>query len=182
MTKTKHAITPEKLAAYTIEALDTLRGNALRLDAHDVVQMCDDELARRPPRRQRLQRYQAEHTEHDVVTGYHFVCSANRGVLEAQHGQFWSGAWVVAEQNVRESLRYGAYLALHESKADVSYRQGQIIDYRMAPRDMVAKSEEGIEFLVRTTNEPYGWTGGGAGEKGYRWEKVVRNPEQNGAE
>jgi hypothetical protein len=38
------------------------------------------------------------------------------------------------------------------------------------------KTEEGIEFLVQGTSEPYDWVGGGAGEKGYQWTEVVTPP------
>lgn len=182
MAKASHSITSDKLATYKLEDLDNLRANALRLGADDVIQMCDEELAKRPPRKAKIGRQQAEHHGGDVVTGYHFVCSRNRGVTEAGGGRFWSGSWVVAERNVQDSLRYGAYLALHESKADFSYRQGQLLDYRKASREMVAKSEDGIEFLIQETPQRYQWVGSGAGEKGYRWEKLVRNPAQSSPE
>jgi hypothetical protein len=111
------------------------------------------------------------------VTGYHFVCERGRGVTEIGDGRFWSGSWVVAESKVRKSVERGAYLALHEAKGEVSYRQGTIVDYRRSPRDMVPESEtgassqieEGIEFLVQEADLPYTWVGGGSGEKGYRW-------------
>ncbi len=182
MAKASHSITPDKLAGYNIDALDNLRANALRLGADDVVRLCDEELAKRPPRKTKISRQQGEHISGDVVTGYHFVCSRNRGVTEAGGGRFWSGSWVVAERNVQESLRYGAYLALHESKADFSYRQGQLVDYREASREMVAKFDDGIEFLIQETPQRYQWIGNGAGEKGYRWEKLARKHAQSSPE
>ena len=87
-------------------------------------------------------------------------------------GTFWSGSWVVSKQNVENSLKYGAYLALHDSKAELSYRQGKIIGYRKTSRSMVSKNEDGIEFKVLAEEVPYEWVGAGAGEKGYKWSKL----------
>jgi hypothetical protein len=175
-----HSYTPEKLALESRKALETIRNNAVRLGANDLIELCDSELnARVPQKDKRAPRTQALHSEADVVTGYHFVCQRDRGVTAVGNDRFWSGSWVVAEVNVRASIKYGAYLALHETKSDLSYRQGQIIDYRRSPRDMLSpadeggKTEEGIEFLVQETSEPYAWVGAGAGEKGYRWTKIV---------
>lgn len=36
---------------------------------------------------------------------------------------------------------------------------------------MIDKDNEGIEFLVQETGQPYEWVGAGAGEKGYEWSK-----------
>lgn len=81
---------------------------------------------------------------------------------------------MVAEGNVKRSIEIGAYLALHETKAEPSYRQGKIVDYRRGTRDMVDKDNEGIEFLVEETANPLDWQGGGSGEKGYKWEELRR--------
>lgn len=172
-TKPGHAITPEKLKKYSINELKNLLENAKKRNANDVAQMCNDELNQRAPEKARPTKGSSEYLEGDIVTGYHFVCSKDRGVIEVEDGQFWSGSWVVSEQNVQTSIKYVAYLALHETKAQNSYRQGRILNYRRSPREMVKKSEDGIEFLVQTTNEPYAWVGAGTGEKGYRWEKLI---------
>lgn len=72
-------------------------------------------------------------------------------------------------------MRNGAYLALHESKAEVSYRQGQIVDYATTERNMLHQEDAepqtkfGVEFVVEATDNPYEWVGEGAGEKGYLW-------------
>jgi hypothetical protein len=39
-------------------------------------------------------------------------------------------------------------------------------------------TEEGIEFLVQSTDQPYDWVGTATGEKGYRWEKLVKRGEE----
>jgi hypothetical protein len=166
-----HSFTPEKLKMLDRGKLLTVRENAERKGATDLIQMCDDELKLRVPKNERKERASSAHAEGDVVTGYHFVCSKGRGVHEDNDGQFRSGSWVVAEANVIESLRYGAYLALHENKNEPSYRQGQIVGYKQIPRDMIDKDNVGVEFAVRETGNPYQWVGAGAGEKGYRWSK-----------
>jgi hypothetical protein len=188
-----HNYTPEKLALESRENVETIRKNAARLGAIDLVKMCDSDLQARPsPKSKQNRKTHPKLSDADVVTGYHFVCGRDRGVSQIGNGQFWSGSWVVAEINVKNSLKYGAYLALHESKLETSYRQGQILNYRRSPRDMLhsdkpgqqAKTEEGIEFLVQETNEPYVWVGESTGEKGYRWTKIaaISNSEPVGAE
>lgn len=165
-----HAFTPEKLKELDRNKLLTIKENAERKGVSELIQMCDEELASRAPKRELKHRSAAGHTD-GVVVGYHFVCSQGRGVTEDKAGRFRSGSWVVAEANVIESLKYGAYLALHENKNEQSYRQGQIVGYRHTPRDMVDKENMGIEFLVEETGFPYQWVGEGAGEKGYNWSK-----------
>ena len=183
-----HSWTPEKLRLQNRKSLETILKNAVRLGANDLIELCNNELkARGPQKEKRAPRTQAQHSEIDVVTGYHFVCQGDRGVTQIGDDRFWSGSWVVAESNVRNSLKYGAYLALHEAKSDASYRQGQILDHRRSARDMLLqteegnRTEEGIEFLVQGTSEPYAWVGAGAGEKGYLWTKVAvaRSSEPN---
>jgi hypothetical protein len=185
-----HTWTPEKLAAKSRKEVDAIRTNAVRLGATDLVTMCDEDMrSRAPAQKAPVRTVHSEHSGTDVVTGYHFVCARDRGVSPAELGRFWSGSWVVAEGNVRNSLKYDAYLALHESKADQSYRQGKILDYRRSARDMLptdvlgasSRREVGIEFLVQETSEPYSWVGGGAGEKGYRWSKIVTTQDVESA-
>lgn len=177
-----HNYTPQKLALESRENVETIRRNAARLGAIDLVKMCETDLEARPPRKsKRSEKTHPKLSDTDLVAGYHFVCGRDRGVTQIGNGQFWSGSWVVAEVNAKNSVKYGAYLALHESKSEISYRQGQILDYRRSPRDMLgsdkpgeeAKIEEGIEFLVQETNEPYAWVGESTGEKGYRWTKIA---------
>jgi hypothetical protein len=177
-----HNYTREKLSLESRQNVDTIRKNASRLGASDLVEMCDRDLeSRAPTKSKRSQEAHSKVSSADIVTGYHFVCERDRGVTQLGDGCFWTGSWVVAEDNVRNSLKYGAYVALHEAKSEVSYRQGQILNYRRSPRDMLGvnksdlevKTEEGIEFLVREANEPYAWVGTSTGEKGYRWAKIA---------
>jgi len=76
----------------------------------------------------------------------------------------------VAEDLVQRSLMSGAVVALHESRAMPSYRQGSILGYEITPRDMIDKDNLGIEFHIRPTLKGLPWVGEGAGEKGYQWE------------
>jgi hypothetical protein len=180
-----HNYTPEKLARETRENVETIRKNAARLGSDDLVDLCDRDLEARPsPKVKQSKKTFPRFSNTDVVTGYHFVCGRDRGVTQASDGKFWSGSWVVAEANAKNSLKYGAYLALHESRSEASYRQGQILDFRRSPRNMLGgkqgeetRIEEGIEFLVQETNESYDWVGEGTGEKGYRWTKIAGAPD-----
>jgi hypothetical protein len=181
---------PDKLALQDRKSVETIRERALKLGASDLVDMCDRDIAARIPARIKASRpNQAGRSRSSgTVTGYHFVCARGRGVTDIGEGRFWSGSWVVAENNARNSAQRSVYLALHESKAEPSYRQGKIVDYRRSPRDMVSddetgdapKTEKGIEFLVEETSKAYEWVGDGAGEKGYRW--AEGNEELSAAE
>ena len=168
-----HNYTPEKLRNLETSKLKALYENALRLDAADLVEMCRSELSLRSPRKAK-ERDQGEHSTNSFVSEYHFVCAKDRGVTPAGPGKFWSGTWVVAQENVEKSLAFGASLALHESKSDVSYRQGKIVEFRRGSRDIIDKENEGIEFLVEETASPLEWVGGGSGEKGYKWEEILK--------
>jgi hypothetical protein len=173
--------TPEKLKALERGHLKQLRDNAERLFNTELLADCEAELARPKPRQ--ASRVRSPRTsETDVVIGYHFVCQSDRGVELNGDGTFWSGSWVVSEQNVQNSLKYGSYLALHSSKSEPSYRQGKIIDYRKTTRSMVSKNEDGIEFKVQPETEPYTWVGSGAGEKGYKWSKLTTKASTDGQE
>ena len=171
--KLTHNYTPEQLSTWDLPKLNTLRLNALKHEAPDLVEMCDNELAKRAPARPRQKLATSEQTGDDYVSEYHFVCSKGRGVTEDKDGRFWSGSWAVSEDRVQQSIKYGASLALHESKAELSYRQGHILNYRRAPRSMVDKDNDGIEFLLEEASAGQPWVGSGAGEKGYRWEKLT---------
>ena len=169
-----HSFTPEKLQKLERDKLENVLANARKHNAEDLVAMCLAEIETRPLRKARNKHSQSDRSDHDVVTGYHFVCTDDRGVTQSGENEFWSGSWVVAIETIERSLKYGAYLALHESKSELSYRQGQILDFRTAPRSMVSKSEEGVEFLVRADEKPREWIGAGAGEKGYLREKTSK--------
>jgi len=178
MVSNKHQWTLEKLQEKTRAEIEDLRARAIRFGALDLVTMCDQELEDRPTRAKgSLKGSTAKKSENQAVLEYHFVCSNGRGVSEEVKGRFWSGSWVVAEQNVIESIKRGAYLALHESKADASYRQGKIVGYRKSPRKIIDKQNEGIEFLVEETEEQLRWFGSSSGEKGYRWSKPLKVDE-----
>jgi hypothetical protein len=173
-----HRWTADKLAAQDRKSVELIRDRALERGVADLAELCERDLALRPMAKRKVARTtESRHSPVDIVTGYHFVCDRERGVTNAGDGRFWSGSWVVAEANVPKSIQRGAYLALHETKSQTSYKQGRIVDFRRSPRDMVPENdaggppqiEEGIEFLVEETKEPYEWVGGGAGEKGYRW-------------
>jgi hypothetical protein len=168
----------EKLAAQDRKSVELILERASKHDAIDLVELCKCDLAQRTKKSVRAASIAMPHrSATDVVIGYHFVCERGRGVTEAGSGRFSSGSWVVAEANVPKSIQVGAYLALHESKKEKSYRQGRVVDFRRSPRDMVSQTDtgappqvdEGIEFLVEETGSAYDWFGSGSGEKGYRW-------------
>ena len=159
----------QSLAALTSVELQNLRSNAMRKGAINVVTLCDAALAKRPgikavpkePKVVKNGRY---------VTGFHFVCDADKGVTMNPDGTFWSGVWVVDAVHAANAPKVGAYLALHKIRAEPSYRQGLVRGWRTTLRNIAAKTEDGIEFLIEPTDQPYDWVGAGTGEKGYRWD------------
>ncbi len=112
------------------------------------------------------------------VSGFHFVCPREKGVTNNSDGTIWTGTWVVDKRLAQQSTKLGAYVALHAAKAEASYLQGVVKDYRTAPREQeyaegqLVKIEYGIDFLLEPTNEPYQWHGEGSGEKGYLWSPI----------
>lgn len=154
--------TPEILRDYTVEKLNNLRTNALRLERPEVVSLCDLELQRCKP-----QKMSREGSEPDLpVYGFHFVCPRELGVSRSGDGTFSTGIWVVATAVAERALAVGAYVALHENRSEHSYRQGTIKGWR--PLERVGKANpNGIEFSVEPTNAPMPWRGLGSGEKGY---------------
>lgn len=176
--------TPERLDTLSRGELVQLRANAERLSNEQLVTDCDAALERQPkPSPKRVAAARApKKSVTDVVVGYHFVCQYDRGVETNGDGTFWSGSWVVAEDNVKNSLKHGAYLALHSSKSEASYRQGKIVDYRKTTRTIDAKTTDALEFKVEPEDSQYEWVGQGAGEKGYKWSKLssIRNTTDQG--
>lgn len=178
-----HNWTLEKLALKSKAEVETIRQHALKKNVPDLVEICDLDLeGRKPSAKPRSSTANSAHSNDEFVEGYHFVCKNARGVTEDTPGRFRTGSWVVAESNVQKSLTHGAYIALHESRPDASYRQGKLLGYRRTIRDMLVdenngetKTEEGIEFLVEETTQPYSWVGEATGEKGYKWSKISTN-------
>jgi len=102
------------------------------------------------------------------VRGFHFICpiKEEKGVIPNRDGTFWTGIWAVAEAHAQLGKKIDAYVALHNAKSELSYRQGVIKDYRVEER--TGKGiQSGIVFLVEPTDTPLPWRGGGTGEKGY---------------
>lgn len=94
------------------------------------------------------------------VIGIHLVCRNSLNVTDSRDGYFYSGYWKIAEHHAKTAQ----YLALHESKAQQSYKQGVIKDWELSEQ-----RPGRIIFHVKTTDTPYEWVGGGTGEKGYYW-------------
>ena len=157
----------QRLAALTIPQLQNLRKNAMRTGAIEVAALCDAELAKKRPGRAAARQRVAASGESYVI-GFHLVARADKGVTINPDGTFWSGVWVIARIHAERAPRVNAYLALHETKAEGSYRQGVIRDWRVTAR-AGCKIEDGVEFLVEPTDRPYDWHGTGTGEKGYKW-------------
>jgi len=173
---------PQRIAALSTEDLKNLRANALRKAGKSIIELCDAEIERRTPARAKVTnvlRSGLSRTD-QYVGGYHFVCPAEKGVIRNGDGTFWTGTWVVEKLNAEMSTKHGAYIALHVTKSDQSYLQGNLKDWRQAERDreyaegQLVKIPMGVDFLVEPTDQPYQWIGDGAGEKGYAWKDVPK--------
>ncbi|WP_332695841.1 hypothetical protein [Bosea sp. (in: a-proteobacteria)] len=148
--------------------INALRDNAVRRSATDVVRICDLALSELKPASQRTKPSAARPTA-EYVAEYHFVCRDDRGVTFLSDGTFRSASWVVAHDEIEKSLRFGAKLALHNSKLEPSYRQGTIIGFERIDDFQDGETRVRIDFLVTPDEGRLDWAGGGTGEKGYLW-------------
>lgn len=95
------------------------------------------------------------------VIAMHFVCRNDLNVIDFGNGIFETGVWAVSAEAARTTLR----VALHETRAHLSYRQGSVIDRRM----VLHQGRTRFVFRVRDDGVAVPWVGGGTGEKGYAW-------------
>ena len=96
------------------------------------------------------------------VLGLHFVCHDDRNVVDHGDGTFDTGFWYVSRRHAATA----EYIALHDSRAERSYRQGAVVDWWTVPY----AGKPRIVFRVRADEVARDWSGGGTGEKGYRWQ------------
>jgi hypothetical protein len=172
--------TSERVAKLPIEQVKSLRENARRRGENAVVELCNTEIDRRKLVRERPSRTRpsSESRDGQIVIGFHFVCDKGKGVTADVDGRVWTGTWVVDKIHAEKGVRIGAYVALHATKAEPSYLQGIIEDWRQSPREREyaegrpVRIESGIDFLIRPTDKPYRWEGDGSGEKGYAWRPI----------
>ncbi len=175
----------ERIAELSIEQVKSLRANALKRTENAVVELCDAEMARRKPAREKpsTMKVLSESQDRQVVIGFHFVCDRGKGVTTNVDGSVWTGTWVVDKVHADQGERIGAYVALHATKAEPSYLQGIIKGWRKTARDpeyaegRPTRIEFGIDFLIQPTDEPYRWQGDGSGEKGYAWSSIKEMAE-----
>jgi hypothetical protein len=117
--------TPERLATRSLEGVKQLRLNAIAKGREDIVALCDNEIARRTPRKERSS------AKKRPVKGIHLICERGRGVVHKPDGTFWTGSWVVAKKLAEHCRIARVYVALHESQSELSYLQGIIKDWRV---------------------------------------------------
>jgi hypothetical protein len=82
--------------------------------------------------------------------GIHFVCRDDQGVTVLAYGRFESRAWRVARVNVETA----EFIALHQTKATSSYRQGRIVGYRPD-----VKRPDRYVFVCEPESESVEWPG-----------------------
>jgi hypothetical protein len=96
-----------------------------------------------------------------TVRGLHFVCRNDLNVTDHGDGTFETGSWYVARQHAETA----EYVALHESKAERSYRHGRILRWYT----VLYEGKTRVVFVVCQEGPLREWVGDGAGEKGYAW-------------
>ena len=96
-----------------------------------------------------------------AAIGMHFVCKDDLNVVDHGNGTFDTGI----RKGALEHCRSVEYIALHQSKDRVSYRQGEVLSWRTTSYNGATR----VIFTVRRDRSPRTWQGGGSGEKGYRW-------------
>jgi hypothetical protein len=93
------------------------------------------------------------------VIGMHFVRRGDENVVDHGDGTFDTGFWKVDAPHCGR-LRY---VALHQAKAEGSYRQGTVLRWRWVPYE----EHRRVVSTVRDDGRSRAWVGGGSGEKGY---------------
>ncbi|MGY4465895.1 hypothetical protein ACVWWK_001577 [Bradyrhizobium sp. LB9.1b] len=173
----------EKLSILPSDKLRNVRDNAISRGNAELLLLCEAELARRKSSKNVAV---VRSSIASPVKGYHLVCRREHGVVFNEDGSFWSGSWVIAKSQVERSERVGAYVALHERQSELSYLQGVIKGWRIAPRaptyaDQERQTSQGVEFLLEPTSTPLAWRGNGTIEKSY-WYGVDRREDDIGPE
>jgi hypothetical protein len=88
-----------------------------------------------------------------------FICQDELNVKHTDEEHFETGIWKVPF----DVARYAKQISLHASRAELSYLQGEILDYRGVDWEGARR----YIFIVRRTALPQNWCGNASGEKGY---------------
>jgi hypothetical protein len=168
--------TKEKLSEHSNDEIESLRNNAIRLHKPDIVDLCNEELASRAPvRKNKVSGDIREDHTGQYVAEFHFVCPNELGVMRNSDGTIWTGTWVVDEDHAKAAVKHSSYVALHSSKAELSYLHGIVKDWRRRDRErrytgeQLTQTRSGIDFLFQPSDAPFEWKGHATGEKGYAW-------------
>lgn len=89
----------------------------------------------------------------------HFVCRNELNITDFGDGIFETGKWFVAAEHAA-TVRV---IALHETKEQLSFRQGRVI----GRRPVTHEGKTRWVFKVRDDGQRRAWVGNGTGEKGY---------------
>ncbi len=168
----------EKVANLSDKEIKSLRENASRRGAEELITLCDDVLASRKQPKKAKTGSEYESRVGQYVSEFHFVCPNELSVARNADGTIWSGTWVVAEEHAIAAEKYGSTVALHTVKAERSYIQGIVRGWRKSPRERKYSSEAdvktpyGIDFLLTPQSNSCEWKGHGSGGKGYLWSPI----------
>src|SRR5438477_12328576 len=135
------AWTKEEIARRSNSEIESLRENAAKRGRQDIVELCCQELARRKPTRKVVKEV-SDDKSGQFVSEFHFVCPNELGIMRNKDGTIWTGTWVVAEEHAENAVKYGGLVSLHSSKAEPSYLQGTIMEWRRSPRQSRYSGEQ----------------------------------------
>ena len=121
---------------FKTEEIKSVRANAIKKQALDVIELCEKELEQREPKK--LDRY---------VKEFHVVCPTEKDVVINPDGTFWSGSWVIARVHAEKAIQMKSCLALHAKKSNPSYRQGTVINYPIFRQGPSAQNRAGRRFI-----------------------------------
>jgi hypothetical protein len=171
--------TKEKIENLADNQIEALRENGAKRHRQDIVELCDQEIARRKPTRAKKVPNQGNvNHSGQYVSEFHFICPTELGISRNPDGTIWTGTWVVAEEHAEKAVDHGALVSLHLSKTELSYMQGVIKGWRKSSRqrrysgEQPTQIKEGIDFLFQPSDSPVPWKGDATGEKGYAWTSV----------
>jgi hypothetical protein len=171
--------TQEQISKWPTDQVKTVRDRALLHGAQEIADHCGQILAERDATKKAAMTTQPGKRSQQNANELHFVCKPkDKGVTSNDDGTVWSGTWVVAKSQAEHVAKVKGMVCLHLARAEPSYLQGIVLDWRTAERGKTyaedgreTKTKHGVDFLLQLTSTPLSWKGDATGEKGYGYEE-----------
>ncbi len=177
--------TQEQISRWSIDQVKLVRDRALQQGVQELVDRCNQSLSERLAAKKAPRPTQPPKRSRQNANELHFVCKPNgKGVTFNNDGTAWSGTWVVGRLQAEHVAKIRGMVCLHLGRAEPSYLQGIVLDWRPEERGKVyaedgreTKTKYGIDFLLKLTDAPLSWKGDATGEKGYGYEEPAAHQQ-----